>query len=398
MSLDTTINPNLILKATETDLYEEYIDETFWDALAVDSALEQDEGGTAHESVISRKSKTLKVGAKYIEFGVTRQLEEEGTDDGEVLSGNEEPIDQNDNAVFFTSLRHGVPFPLKDLEAHYLEAFNLMEQRRRLLATWNGKVAEQWHWQAMAHGCPDKVAAKHGSLSPQSWHPNIYTLDASSVTKVVWDASDAAYQLAIDTAISAQAPGDNVSAENFWRMEVVAADNQLRKIPFTINGTTESLWLWVYPRAARVRIRTELKDFFLQGDVRGPNNNALKGDKFKFGNFLFCESAYIPRIGETGGGTISLQESWAYNSSTGKREDQRTSTKGLVHNILGADSLCMAEPNSLEYDFERKDYKRKEGIGTYRMFGSRRGESFDDRTNVTEVLNQSSILVIEYNG
>jgi len=399
MSSQTVINPNLVLKATETDLYEEYIDETFWDSLAVDSALEQEEGGAAPESVMSRKTKKLKIGAKYIEFGVTLQLDGEGIYEGGTLSGAEEPIDTNDNAVYFTTARHGVPFPLKELESHYLEAFNLLQKRQRLLAIWNGRLAEQWHWQSFMNGCPDQVNTDHGSSSPQSWHPNMYTLDSTTgVTKITWSATNATYETNIDTAITAQASGDNVSAEQFWRMEVVAADLQIRKIPMSIDGSTESLWLWVYPRAARVRIRSALKDFFLQGDVRGPNNRSLKGDKFKFGNFLFCESAYIPRIKETGANTVSLEEAWAYNATTNKREDQRATSKGLMHAICGADSLCLAEPEVIQYDFERKDYKAKEGIGTYRLFGSRRGESFDDRNTITAVLNQSSIAVVEFNG
>lgn len=398
MATETVINPNLVLKATETDLYEQYIDETFWDSIAVDSALEQGEGGPAPESVMVRKTKKLKIGAKYIEFGVTLQLDGEGTDEGGTLSGSEEPIDTNDNAVYFTTLRHGVPFPLKELESHYLEAFNLMQKRQRLLAIWNARVAEQWHWQAFWRGLPDKVFDQHGSLTPQSWHPTMYTLDSASVTKIAFSAVDATYEAAIDTAITAQASGDNVSLENFWRMEVVAADNQIRKIPVTIDGNTENLWLWIYPRAARVRIRSALKDAFLSGDVRGPNNRTLKGDKFKFGNFLFCESAYIPRLLESGSGTITLQESFAYNSTLNKREDQRTGTKGLLHCVLGSEALCLAEPETIQYDFERKDYKAKEGIGTYRLFGSRRGESFDNRLSFTTVLNQSSIGIIEYNG
>jgi len=398
MGTDTVINPNLVLKATETDLQEQYIDETFWDSLAVDSALEQGEGGPAPESVMVRKTKKLKIGAKYIEFGVTQQLDGEGTYEGETLSGSEEPIDTNDNAVYFATARHGVPFPLKELESHYLEAFNLLQKRQRLLAIWNGRIAEQWAWEAYFRGLPTKVFDVHGASSPRSWHPTMYTLDASSVTKIAWSATSATYETSIDTAIDAQATGDNVSAENFWRMEVVAADNQIRKIPISINGTVEDLWLWVYPRAARVRIKTALKQYFLDGDVRGPNNRTLKGDKFKFGNFLFCESAYIPRILPSGSGTITLEESWAYNSGTNKREDQRTSTKGLMHAILGAEALCLAEPETIQYDFERKDYKAKEGIGTYRLFGHRRGESFDNRNTVTTVLNQSSIAVVEYNG
>ena len=398
MASDTVINPNLILKATETDLQEEYIDETFWESLAVDSALEQGEGGPAPESVMVRKTKKLKIGAKFIEFGVTKQLTGEGTFEGETLSGAEEPIDTNDNAVFFSTARHGVPFPLKELEAHYLQAFNLLQKRQRLLAIWNGKLGEQWHWQSFFRGCPVRVNTVHGTDSPLTWHPTMYTLDAASVTRITWSATPATYATAIDTAITAQASGDNVSAENFWRMEVEAADHQLRKIPVSIDGNTENLWLWVYPRAARVRIRSELKQYFLDGDVRGPNNRALKGDKFKFGNFLFCESAYISRIAPSGAGTIKLEESWAYSATTNKRSDERSSTKGLMHAILGAEALCLAEPETIQYDFERKDYKAKEGIGTYRLFGSRRGESFDDRTSVTSVLNQSSIAVIEYNG
>jgi len=399
MSTQTTINPNLILKATETDLYEEFIDETFWDALAVDSALEQGEGGVAPDSVMTRKTEKLTIGAKYIEFGVTLQLDGEGIFEGGTLSGAEEPIETNDNAVHFTTARHGVPFPLKELEAHYQEAFNLLQKRQRLLAIWNGRLAEQWHWQSFMKACPDQVNTDLGTASPQSWHPNIYTLDSTTgVTKVVWSATDATYQTNIDTAITAQASGDNVSAEQFWRMEVVMADLQIRKIPISIDGSSEGLWLWVYPRASRVRIRVALKDFFLQGDVRGPNNRALKGDKFKFGNFLFCESAHIPRVKETGAGTVSLEESWAYDATVNKRKDNRATSKGLMHALLGADSLCLAEPEMVQYDFERKDYKAKEGIGTYRLFGSRRGESFDDRNNVTAVLNQSSVAVIEYNG
>jgi len=398
MSSETVINPNLVLKSTETDLKEECFDETFWDSIAIDSALEQSEGGPAPESIMTRKTKTLKLGAKFIEFGVTKQLDGEGTYEGETLSGNEEPIDTNDNAVFFAPIRHGVPFPLEELQAHYLEAFNLLQKRQRLLSTWNGKAGEQWHWQSFFNGCPDKVNAVHGALSPQTLHPEMYTLDAASVTKIAWNATPATYEASIDTAITAQASGDNVSAENFWRMETVAADNNIRKIPITIDGNKEMLWLWVYPRAARVRMKIALKSYFLDGDVRGPNNNTLKGDKFKFGNFLFCEAAWIPRILPGGAGTVTLQESWAFNAATNKREDQRTATKGLMHCIVGADGLCMAEPKPLQYDFERKDYKAKEGIGTYRMFGSRRGESYDDRTNVTKVLQQSSIAVVEYNG
>jgi hypothetical protein len=399
MATDTTINANLVLKSTETDLKDEYIDETFWDSLAVDSALETDYDGPAPDSIMVRKTKQLKLGAKYIEFGISKELDGEGRFNGATLSGHEEPIDSEDNAVYFTDARHGVPFPLKGLESHYLEAFNLMQKRQRALSIWNGRLSESWAWQGLLKGCPDKVNLAHTTASPQSWHPSIYTIDSTTgLTKITWSATAATYEQNIDTAITAQQAGDNFSATIAWLAEVKAADLHLRKVPITHEKNSYRVWIWAYPRAARVRIKTALKDYYMYGDVRGPNNNVIHGEKFKFGQFLFVEAAYIPYILPNGDNTVTYQDAWGYSATDGKRADRRTATKGLIHAILGAEALCLAEPEGLQYDFERKDYKAKEGIGTYRLFGTRRNETFDNRTSVTSVTNQSSLLLVENNG
>lgn len=398
MATKTQINANLILKATETDLAEEFVNETFWEGIATDSSLEDDHMMMAPESVMTKKSERAKMGAKYVEFGLTKQLEGEGTYEGGVLSGNEEPISSYDNAVYFTTIRHGVPFPLKELDAHYNQAFNLLQRRQKALAIWNARVAEQWHWQAFVYGSPDEVNSVHGTDSPQNLHPTIYTLDASSVTQVTWSATEATYEDNVATAIGDQISGDNISVDNVWRMEQEAANQNIRPVPVSIDGAADALWIWVYPRASRVRLKNTFKQFFLDGDVRGPNNRTIRGDKFKVGQMLFVESAWIPRLLDAGDTTVTLEESWAWDSATNTRKDNRAAVRGLVHAILGADALCLAEPETIQYDFERTDYKAKEGIGTYRLMGSRRGETFDDRTSVTDVLNQSSMIAIEYDG
>jgi len=398
MATKTQINANLVLKATETDLLEEFVNETFWEAIATDSALEDDHQMLAPESVMTKKSERAKMGAKFVEFGLTRQLEGEGTFEGGVLSGNEEPIDSYDNAVFFTTIRHGVPFPLKELDAHFNQAFNLLQRRQKALSIWNARIAEQWHWQTFVFATPDEVNVVHGTLAPQNLHPTIFTLDAASVTQLTWSPTETTWEDTVAAAIAAQTTGDVISVDNIWRMEQEAANNNIRPIPVSIDGAADFLWLWVYPRAARVRLKNTFKQFFLDGDVRGPNNRTIRGDKFKVGQMLFIESAWIPRLTQTGSTTVTLQESWKYDTNTAKRIDERTETKGLVHAILGADALMLAEPETIQFDFERTDYKAKEGVGTYRLMGSRRGETFDDRTSVTDVLNQSSMLVIENDG
>lgn len=398
MPSETTINANLVLKATEPDLQKEHIDETFWDALAVDNALETDYDGPAPESVITRKTELVKVGAKYIEFGMTKELEGEGRFNGQTLVGFEEPMETEDNAVYFTDARHGVPFPIKFLESHYNRAFPLMQRRQHALSVWNGRISEEWAWQAFIKGCPDKVYTKHTTASPQSYHPTIYTIDAAGTTRVTWNATPATYEASLDAALFAQASGDNVDLDRIYEAEVLAANHKLRKIPISIDGKTEMLYLWVYPRAARVRIKQALDDNWLSGDVRGPSNKAFNGTKFKYGQFLFVEAAHIPYLHSVDDDTVQYQGAWAYDSDLNKRKDYRTTSLGLVHAILGADALCLAEPEKLQYDFDRQDYKAREGMGTYRLFGYRRNETFDDRTSIASVTNQSSIVLLEYNG
>lgn len=396
MATETEISTGLYIKAHDPVLQDEMVEEGFWTKLTADTS-ESEYADTVNEAVVKKQSSLLRPGDEFIQFGFSEQLEGEGVWNGATLSGKEEKMITLENKTYFTDVRHGVPFPLKGIKSWTNQAVNLLAQKRKRLAIWNAQVDEQQGWQALLKACPDKVNAAIGSNSPQYWHPLIFSTETAGLSQVTWAANQATYQASVATKLDALGTGDTVTYDRIVEASSAASTNKLEMCKFTVNGRTEYKWLWAYPRAARLRLKATLKDYFLNGDVRGPQNQALRGDKFMFENFMFVESAYIPRLTHTSN-VLSLQEAWAYNTSTAKREDQRAITKGVVHAILGDGGLCLAEPEGLEFDTEDSDYKRRQGLATYRMFGYRRNEGYDVISAPTRILQQSSMILIENNA
>jgi hypothetical protein len=223
----------------------------------------------------------------------------------------------------------------------------------------------------------------------------------AGLSRVTWDPTAATYNTSINTARGNLTTGDKFTYDRLVEAEIAMANADIKpiRVSYTVNGSKgeDECWLWVYPRAARARIKSALRDFFVAGDVRGDANRVFRGDIVKAGKFLFMEAAYIPRItGATS--TITLQNAWTYDAATDSRIDSRADAKGVVHALLGEGSLLCAEPEPLTYDFEKTDYNYKKGIGAYRMFGFRRNETYDNFSAITKVSNQSSIMLIENDG
>lgn len=401
MTTKTTITPNMVLKATEKKLRPEVVQDTFWAPLTTEDGFDNVYGEKAPSNIMEKK--TVSSGAKYIEFGQLRKLKGEGRLNGATLLGYEEKLLNYETKTYFSDVRHGVPFDLKGVDAWTTKDFIDMEDGQRELAVWHKRHFEVAAWQGFMHGVDDKTFAKHGSAAAQSWHPNIYSFESAGLAQATWSATDATYKTNVATLINNLATGDTVTIDRIYEAEKLCANLNINPIRVSFGSASgdskeDECWLWVYPREARIRIKKALQDVFMYADVRGPNNRAIRGDIMKFGKFMFVEASYIPYINRTGAGAISLQEAWAYNATTNTREDQRTATQGLAHAIFGADSLCLAEPGALTYDFEETDYKYKKGIGAYRMYGFKRREYYDDYTTVAAVSNQSSLVILENNG
>lgn len=403
MSTTTSVSTNMILKSTEQDLREEAIDDTLWGPLMVDNAAENGYNkDKVPDGVVERKTKKLKRNAKYIECGTVLELEGEEKTNGETLIGNEEPLQNLESRVYFTDLRHGVPFDLKGINAWTTEAFADLTKAQKRLSTWHKRVWETWMWQAFFKGTPDKVAAAFGATeAKQSWHPNIFTAESGGLSQVTWSGNNATYQTAVDAAMDALAAGDTISIDTIYDIEVACAN---LKIPMVKckgkeggKGWEDMCWIWAYPRTSRKRIKKLLDTKTLYGDVRGPSNRSLTGDIYKFGKFLFVEAAYIPRMKQVSN-VLSLEEAWAFDRNTNKRVDNRANLQGVAHAILGEGAMWMVEPESLQYDTEYSDYKRKQGIGTYRMVGSKRAETYDDYSAAvpTKIRCQGSLVIIEH--
>jgi hypothetical protein len=401
MSTKTTITPNMVLKATEKKLRPEVVQDTFWAPLTKEDGFDNVYGEKAPSNIMEKK--TISSGAKYIEFGQLRKLNGEGRLNGATLLGYEEKLLNYETKVYFSDVRHGVPFDLKGVDAWTTKDFIDMEDGQRELAVWQKRHFEVAAWQGYFHGVDDKTNAKHGSAAVQSWHPNIYSFESAGLAQATWSATNATYMTNISSLINALATGDIVSIDRIYEAEKLCANLNINPIRVSYGSSSggekeDECWLWVYPREARIRIKKALQDVFMYADVRGPNNRAIRGDIMKFGKFMFVEAGYIPYLNRVDANTVALQEAWAVDATTGKRTDQRTATKGLAHGIFGADALCLAEPGPLTYDFEETDYKYKKGIGSYRMYGFKRREYYDDYTTVTQVSNQASLIILENNG
>lgn len=401
MATKTTITPNMVLKATEKKLRPEVIQDTFWAPLTSDDGFDNVYGDKAPSNIIMRK--TASSGAKYIEFGQRRKLLGEGRKNGETLLGYEEQLKNYETKVYFSDIRHGVPFDIKGVDNWTTKDFLDLDDGQKELTVWHKRFFEIAAWQGLFHGVDDKTNSKHGSAAVQSWHPTIYGLEAAGLARATWSATNATYMTNISTIINNLTTGDKVLLDRVYEAEKAMADNNIQpiRVGFSTGGDQmkeEDCWLWVYPRASRMRIKQALDDIFQYADVRGPNNRAIRGDIRKFGKFLFVESSYVPYLNRVDANTVALQEAWVPNATTKLREDQRAATKGLAHVLMGAEALALAEPGPLTFDFEETDYKYKKGVGAYRMYGFKRTEFYDDHTTVAAVSNQSSIILLENDG
>lgn len=400
MSTKTTITPNMVLKATEKELRPEVVQDTFWAPLTKEDGHDNVYGEKAPSNIMEKK--TVASGAKYIEFGQLRKLKGEGKLNGATLLGNEEKMLNYETKVYFSDARHGVPFDIKGVDAWTTKDFIDMEDAQRELGVWHKRFFELAAWQGLFHGVDDKTNAKHGSSAAQSWHPTVYSLESAGLAQATWSATNATYMTNLATLINNLATGDIVTIDRIYEAEKLAANLNINpiRIGYGKGGDMkeDECWLWVYPREARIRIKKALQDVFIYADVRGPNNRAIRGDIMKFGKFCFVEASYIPYLNRVSSSTVALQEAWAFSSTNNTRQDDRTATQGLAHVIMGADALALAEPGPLTFDFEETDYKYKKGIGSYRMYGFKRREFYDDYTTVAAVSNQSSFILLENNG
>lgn len=391
----TAISANMVLEAIQPDLVEQAVDECMFSALTSEAAEETGYDEQMPPGVVQRKTQA-EYGKNGIEFGMQKQLKGRGVYNGATLSGLEEPVKVWDNVCRFVDVRHGVPFDLKGLQAFYNKAFPDLLKKQRGLSIWNGITEEIWAFQSLFKRVPDEVYNAFGSDAPQLWHPYIYTANSSGLTRMAWSATTGTYQGNVATGMGNLSAGMNINIDRIEEVEVACADQKIRKVRMTVDGAEQDVWIWAYPRKSRARLKKALRDFYLEGDVRGPNNRALRGEKFKYGSFLFVEANYIPRVTQSGG-TLSLQEAWAYDEATDSRLDNRTELTGLAHMIIGEDGLCKAEPETLQWDEEDRDYKRKTGIATYRMMGFLRGaEFYDNRKTITDIWNNGSLVVLEH--
>lgn len=398
MGTKTTITPNMVLKMTEKKLRPEVVTGTFWAPLTKEDGHDNVYGDQAPSNIIEKK--TISSGAKYIEFGQRRKLLGEGRFNGDTLLGYEEQLRNYEAKVYFSDKRHGVPFDMKGVDAWTTKDFMDLEDGQKELTIWHKRFFEISAWQGLFRGVDDKTNAKHSAATEawQSWHPTIYSFEAAGLSAATWSATNATYMTNIATLINALTTGDKVTIDRIYEAEKLMADKNIQPLRMSFDGKEDECWLWVYPRAARIRIKQALDDVFQYADVRGPNNRAIRGDIKKFGKFAFVEADYIPRIQRVDANNVALQEAWAPNSTTRLREDQRSVTQGVAHALLGADSLALAEPGPLTFDFEETDYKYKKGVGAYRMYGFKRKEFYDSHTSMTAVSNQSSVIILENNG
>ncbi len=402
---NTAVTANLIMKATEPDPDVEVVQNTFWAPLTRDGDAEYEDSYMKPDSrkptgIINRKTK-IKHGQDSIEFGKRLALVGEGKFDGDTLSGNEEKLRNYENRAFFSDVRHGVPFDVKGNNAWTTSEFMKLDDGQRELATWHARYYEQAGWDGLLYGINTRAAAKNSAKVSQSFHPTVYTTEAAGLSRVTWSATGNTYKTNINADRGNLGAGDNINYDRIMEAEIAMADNNIKPIRVSYSvgkgeRSEDECWLWVYPRAARKRIKLALKDIMIQADVRGDANRAIRGDIVKFGKFLFMEAAYLPRItGSTT--TLTLQNAWSYDATTNSRIDARNDDSGVVHALLGEDALCLAEPEKVSYSYEETDHGYKKSIGSYRMFGFRRNETYDSFTTIVSVMNQSSILLIESN-
>jgi hypothetical protein len=401
----TTVTPNMVMKATEMELQAEVIPNTFWAPLTRDMDAQYEDAymeanGRKSTGVLNRKTK-VKEGQDSIEFGKRLALRREGQANGDQVSGNEEKLRNYENRVFFSDIRKGVPFDMKGLNNWTTKAFLDMEAAQEEIADWHVRYFSRAAWQGWVYGVNDDTATAQSAKVSQSFHPTVYMMESAGLARVTWSATANTYKTNINNDRGGLGLGDIFTYDRLVEAEIAMADNNIKpvRMSYKVNGTKaeDECWLWVYPRGARKRIKAALKDIFIAADVRGDANRIFKGDIIKCGKFLFCEADDIPRI--TGSGTtLTLQNKWSYSSTLDDMVDARTDTQGVVHALLGADALCMAEPGPLSFDFEERDYKYKKGIAGYRMYGFRRNETYDSYSTITAVKNQSSILLVENDG
>lgn len=402
---NSSITANMVMKATEPDLDIEIVQNTFWAPLTREGDAEYEDTYMKPDSrkptgIINKKTK-IKEGQDSIEFGKRLALVGEGKFDGDTLSGNEEKLRNYENRAFFSDVRHGVPFDMKGNNSWNSRAFMNLEDGQRELATWQARYYETAGWDGLFYGINTKAAAKNSAKVSQTFHPTVYMAEAAGLSRTTWSATANTYKTNINADRGALGVGDNINYDRIMEAEVAMADANIKPIRVSYSvgkgeRNEDECWLWVYPRCARMRIKRALKDIFLAADVRGDANRAIRGDIIKFGKFLFMEAHYIPRItGSTT--TLTLQSAWSYDSTTNDRIDARNDDQGVVHALLGEDSLCLAEPEKTTYSYEETDHGYKKSIGTYRMFGFRRNETYDSFTTTLAVKNQSSILVVESN-
>lgn len=396
MANTTTISANMIIDAHEEELREEAIDQCFFTPLTTDAARKPGEAEDVPEGIVERKTEVLQHGERSIKFGAFLQLSGEGTFEDKTLIGQgEEALENLESEIFFSEANHAVPYDVKGLNAHLNKAYDLVKKPRKALSTWHGQYQEQCGWQAFFRRHNTRINQVYGnSKAPLFWHPNIFTSETGGLTRVNWTANQTTYVQSISTAINNLGAGDVFNADRVYQAGVEADNLKLVPVKITVDGVMHEVLIWAYPRRERVRIKKAFESFWLQGDVRGPNNRALKGDLFKFDRFLFVEAAHIPQIVRVDANTISLLESWGVNNTTKKRSDQRGSTT-YAHAIMGAKALAFAEPEELTWKAVEVDGGRKETLASFRLFGyGRNTEWFDNMYAPTKHLSQGGMIVL----
>lgn len=395
------LSPELALATIEDELISEYVDECTFSSLGYDEEAHMTSYQEKVPKGLVRKRKSRnRPGEDAIRMGMKRRLRRPAIENGErSVAGNEEPVEQYAHEMFAEEVRKGIPFDLKGLEHHKQAAFANLRQDKRELSIFNAIYEDCDMFEAMMKRVPDRIRRKFGAArANQLWHPNMFKLTGGAVSRIPWDADQAVYKAAIKAAQAQLQAGDVFNQIGLIEeVEVMLDDLKVRKVPLTIDKAKKHMWVWFFERSQRTILRSALRETYLQGDVRGPNNLALRGTKLMHGNILFVEAPYLPRLGDPGLSDITLESPWTYNEETDERYDARAEQQGVLNIIAGEDAWNLWEPDGLQWDYEERDYKRNKGIATYRLFGTARGaEAFDSLTSPTANISQGSIAVINH--
>lgn len=374
----------------EVKMEREYFKKTFWARFA-GFTTQDDQGYTiAPQSPLVIKKEPASEGMDFIKVPMLRKLVNAPTYGDKQLEGNSEAQRILYLDAYINQRRHGVAPPPK-MQNQRVKRFNLAARVRPQLEDYFAEDTEIQIASAFYESFSRNVSADSddgGYAFTKVPHPNIFTADAGEVT---WNATVATYEASLVTAVNnlTDTSSDyfNTDALDSLRTEVM----KLNIPPIMVNGVPTWPMLIHYNQAKQLRTDSTWRQAQREAGVRGLMSNPIfSGALGHYAGFTLFERQLGVFGVDVSGGAGSILWGATNPHSAVDTYDHKAAI------VFGKNSICQAWAEGPFFEEDTFDLKNRKEVGSGFIDGFKRADFEDSTSSPTDVVNQTSCLLITY--